>query len=205
MPTVSFDTDGAAAIDDIVILGNSVVEEPAEPTKTGYTFGGWYSEDTFVTSYNFATLLQANKTIYAKFTINQYTATFLDDDSITELGSSTVDYLASAVAPEDPIREGYTFTGWDTDYSSMTEDITVTATYSINQYTITFDCQGGPGVNPITADYGTNVNLPNPPIWEGTSYSFGYWSLDPVVINPIFFWIDMPAENITLYAIWFDQ
>lgn len=66
--TVSFDTDGGTAIPDQQVRTGATVEKPADPTKTGYTFDGWYEEDTFTTEFNFASPVSVDTTIYAKFT-----------------------------------------------------------------------------------------------------------------------------------------
>ena len=66
--TVSFDTDGGTAIADQSVRSGAKATEPTAPTKSGYTFGGWYAEDTFTAEYDFTTPITADTTIYAKFT-----------------------------------------------------------------------------------------------------------------------------------------
>jgi uncharacterized repeat protein (TIGR02543 family) len=139
---------------------------PADPERVGYTFTGWDMDFSSMT---------ADITVTATYTINQYTATFKNYDEET-LGTSTVDYLTSAVAPADPERVGYTFTGWDTDYSSMTGDITVTATYSINQYTATFKDYDGETLGTSTVNYLTSAVAPADPERDG--YTFTGWDTD---------------------------
>lgn len=65
--TVSFDTDGGTAIPDQTVRSGATAEEPADPTKTGYDFKGWYKEDTFTTAFDFSTAITADTTVYAKF------------------------------------------------------------------------------------------------------------------------------------------
>ena len=86
-----------------------------------YTFTDWSPEVDVVTG-------TAN--YYAQFseTLRQYEVTFLDWDAIV-LKQELVDYGASATAPDNPIREGYDFVGWNTDYSYIISDLTVTAQY----------------------------------------------------------------------------
>ena len=68
--TVSFDTDGGTAIADQSVRDGNLATKPADPTKDGYTFGGWYKEDTFTTAFDFDTdTITADTTIYAKFTV----------------------------------------------------------------------------------------------------------------------------------------
>jgi len=65
--TVSFDTDGGTAIADQTVRVGAKAEKPADPTKSGYTFAGWYKEDTFTTVFDFDDAITADTTIYAKF------------------------------------------------------------------------------------------------------------------------------------------
>ncbi len=97
----------------------SVATAPADPEREGYTFTGWDKEFSSVT---------ANLTVTAQYKINRYAVTFVDWDEAI-LKKDSVDYGSAATAPADPTREGYTFTGWDKDFSNVTTDLTVTALY----------------------------------------------------------------------------
>lgn len=65
--TVSFDTDGGTAIADQTVRVGAKAEKPADPTKSGYTFAGWYKEDTFTTVFDFNDAITEDTTVYAKF------------------------------------------------------------------------------------------------------------------------------------------
>lgn len=67
--TVSFDTDGGTAIADQSVRVGAKAEKPADPTKSGYTFAGWYKEDTFTTTFNFNDAITEDTTVYAKFDV----------------------------------------------------------------------------------------------------------------------------------------
>ena len=111
-----------------VVDWHSAATAPDDPTREGYTFSGWNKAFDDVTT---------DLTVKAQYTINQFTVIFLDwDDS--ELKQETVDWQGAATAPSDPTREGYTFTGWDKWFANVTSDLTVTAQYTINQYSVTF-------------------------------------------------------------------
>ena len=116
---VSFlDWDNSVLKQDSVDYG-SAATAPADPTREGYTFIGWDKEFSNVT---------ANLTVTAQYKINRYEVLFLDwDESV--LKKDSVDHGAAATAPADPTREGYTFTGWDKEFSHVTEDMTITALY----------------------------------------------------------------------------
>ena len=75
-----------------------------------------------------------NLTLYAQWSVKTYTVNFVDYDGTT-LSSQTIEHGSSAVAPADPQRTGYTFTGWNADFSSVTSDLTITAVYEENKPT----------------------------------------------------------------------
>ena len=136
-----------------------------------------------------------NITITAQWKINQYTITF-DTAGGSEIAPITQNYGTAITAPANPTREGYTFMGWDKEIPQTmpAENITITAQWKINQYTITFDTAGGSEVAPITQDYGTAITAPANPTREG--YAFNGW--DKEIPQT------MPAENITITAQWKD-
>jgi uncharacterized repeat protein (TIGR02543 family) len=178
--TITFDTDGGSGIDPITADYGTEVTAPAEPTKTGYTFAGWDNDIP-------TTMPAENVTITAKWTINQYTITF-NTDGGSSIAPITVDYGAAIIAPADPTKEGYTFVGWEPALPTTmpAEDVTITAKWTINQYTITFDTDGGSGIDPITADYGTEVTAPAEPTKTGYTYKalFSCYCLLPSPLSP---------------------
>ena len=103
-----------------------------------------------------------------------------------------------AIEPDVPSRQGYQFTDWylgDTKYdfdTAVTGDMTLTAKWTANSYTIAFDTAGGSEIAPITQDYGTAITVPADPTRKG--YTFKGW--DKEIPET------MPAENITVKAQW---
>ena len=126
-------------------------------TYTGHTFKGWYDNENLtgspVTAIGGAET--GNKEYWAKWEINQYTITF-DTNGGSEIAPITQDYGTEITAPDNPTRKGYTFKGWDKEIPETmpAENITVKAQWEINQYTITFDTNGGSEIAPITQDCG---------------------------------------------------
>ena len=166
-------------------------------TRTGYTQIGWATVDGGEKIYGFDDVYTQNEalTLFPVWNTNKYTITF-DTAGGSEIAPITQDYGTNITAPADPTREGYTFIGWDREVPETmpAENMTVTAQWEINQYTITFDTAGGSEIAPITQNYGTNITAPADPTREG--YTFIGWDTEIPTT--------MPAENITLKARWKD-
>ena len=188
--------DGDSEYAKQVLPSGTLATRPDAPAATpGYTFGGWNKADG--TAWDYASdKVTDNITLYAKWAANTYTITF-DTAGGSEIAPITQEYGTVITAPEAPTREGYTFIGWDKEIPTTmpTENMTVTAQWEINQYTITFDTAGGSEIAPITQDYGTAITAPADPTREG--YTFIGWDKEIPTT--------MPAENITLKARWKDS
>ena len=187
--------DGDSEYAKQVLPSGTLATRPDAPAATpGCTFGGWNKADG--TAWDYASdKVTDNITLYAKWAANTYTITF-DTAGGSEIATITQDYGTVITAPEAPTREGYTFTGWDREIPTTmpAENMTVTAQWKINRYTITFDTAGGSEIAPITQDYGTAITAPADPTREG--YTFIGWDKEIPTT--------MPAENITLKAKWKD-
>ena len=186
--TIAFDTNGGSEIASITQDYGTEITAPDNPTRKGYTFKGWDKEIP-------ETMPAENITVKAQWEINQYTIAF-DTNGGSEIASITQDYGTEITAPDNPTRKGYTFKGWDKEIPETmpAENITVKAQWEINQYTITFDTNGGSEIAPITQDYGTAITAPDNPTRKG--YTFKGW--DKEIPET------MPAENITITARWKD-
>ena len=184
--TITFDTNGGSEIAPITQDYGTEITAPDNPTRKGYTFKGWDKEIP-------ETMPAENITVKAQWEINQYTITF-DTNGGSEIAPITQDYGTEITAPDNPTRKGYTFKGWDKEIPETmpAENITVKAQWEINQYTITFDTNGGSEIAPITQDYGTEITAPDNPTRKG--YTFKGW--DKEIPET------MPAENITVKAQW---
>ena len=164
-------------------------------TRTGHTQVGWATVDGGENLYGLDAVYTQNEalTLYPVWNTNKYTITF-DTNGGSEIAPITQDYGTQITAPADPTREGYTFIGWDKAIPATmpAENVTVTAQWEINRYTVTFDTAGGSEIAPITQDYGTAIAAPADPTREG--YTFIGW--DKAIPAT------MPAENVTVTAQW---
>ena len=122
-----------------------------------------------------------------------YTLTF-DTNGGSAIAPITQDYGTAITAPADPTKTGYTFAGWTPAIPATmpAENMTIKAKWTMNQYTLTFDTNGGSTIAPITQDYGTAITAPADP--TKTGYTFAGWT--PAIPTT------MPAENLTVTAQW---
>lgn len=129
---VTFDSNGGSDVNSVTVDYGSIISKPTEPIKAGCNFGGWYKEEDLKNMWDFdSDTISAQITLYAKWNIKTFTINFKDYDG-TIIKTETVNYGSSAATPKNPSRSGYSFTGWDKDFSNITSDLNVTATYSNN-------------------------------------------------------------------------
>ena len=147
-------------------------------TYTGHTFVGWYDNENLTGSPIAAIggTETGNKEYWAKWEINQYTITF-DTAGGSVVTPITQNYGTATTAPADPTKTGYTFAGWDRAIPATmpAENLTITAQWTVNQYTIAYDLAGGTAEgNPDTYTIETGAfTLKNP---TKSGYTFTGWS-----------------------------
>ena len=163
------DSDGETVLSEQQVAHGQAATPPTPPTHMGYDFIGWDTDYTCIVGDVDITA------VYAESPLPQFTVTFVDWDG-TVLKTELVKQGFGAQAPEDPTREGYTFTGWDKDFSVITEDITVTALYTVNTYTVNFFDWNGEIISTQSVEYGKSAQAPENPIREG--YTFTGWDKD---------------------------
>ena len=187
--TVTFLSDGESAAPS-QIRANTPADQPADPTKEGYTFIGWYKGEE---KWNFADAVAEALTLTAKWTANRYTITF-DTAGGSEVAPITQDYGTTITPPAAPPRTGYTFAGWDREIPTTMPagDMAITARWTVNQYTITFKPENGGQDIVIKQDYGTAITAPANP--TKTGYTFAGWNKTIPTT--------MPAGDMTITARW---
>lgn len=128
--TVTFQSEGGSEVAS-QIRANTPAARPADPTKEGYTFIGWYNGES---EWDFETPVTAVLTLTAKWQINRYTITF-DTAGGSEVPSITQDYGTAITAPANPTKTGYTFAGWDKTIPTTMPagDMTITARWTENR------------------------------------------------------------------------
>ena len=197
--TITFDTNGGSAINPITQDYNTAITAPADPTRKGYTFAGWNPALP-------TTMPAGDMTVTAQWEIVTYTITYNLDGGELPSGQSnpgTYTVETPTFMLNNPIKTGYTFDGWyDNEGLTGTPVTTIDkgstgvkvlyAKWTVNQYTINFDTNGGSAINPITQDYNTAITAPADPTRKG--YTFAGWN--PALPTT------MPAGDMTVTAQW---
>lgn len=162
---------------------NAVVEVPADPEKKGHTFLGWDNEIP-------AVMPSQNVTINAKFVVDTFSFTTIVLDEQKEV-RYTFDAVVST--PAEPTREGYTFTGWSESIPTNMPDsnVTVTAEWAINQYSVAFVVDGET-VQTDIYNYGDKVEEIS--VGDKEGYTFNGWDAEIPT--------EMPAENLVFNVVW---
>jgi len=145
---------------------------PTAPRRMGYAFDEWVLTGDNPAYPDSLTHVKENINAVASYIRNGYTVTFVDYDG-SVIGTDGVLYGQNAEAPVPPTREGYTFIGWDREFNPVTGNITVTAQYEINQYTVRFLDYDGTVIDTQTVDYNTAATAPADPTRDG--YTFTGW------------------------------
>ena len=208
--TITFDSNGGNNINSITQDYDTTVNESAEPTRGGYTFGGWYSDDELTITYSFTAITAEDIILYAKWTINQYTITF-DSNEGASILSITQDYDTTVNGTTESTRGGYTFGGWYSDeeltitYTFTTmpaEDITLYAKWDTITYDITYQLGGGiNGNNPDIYTAETNTIILN--VLTKENYTFEGWFNNAEFTGDAVTEITLGSTgDMTLYAKW---
>ncbi len=205
--TINFDSLGGTPVDNLTAEYQTVISKPADPSRLGYSFDGWYLDSNYMTEYEFNLMGSQNIVLYAKWIINTYTINF-DSNGGTSVNSITELYQNSIFEPEDPTKENYDFDGWFTDenftlrYGFLEmgyENITLYAKWIPHEFTITFVTNNNQNIDQIVAGYQTIIEEPETPVKQG--YDFNGWYLDQEFLQQYEF-DTMENQNITLYASW---
>ena len=226
--TLTFETNGGSAINPVTVRHGNAVARPADPTKDKYTFIGWYADPEFTEEYDFATVLEADKTIYAKF---ELTSTPIGDiyvrydvlhikqlpDGSYDLANAEVEHLrALKDSTVTAVAKNYSATHHF--FNSKLGKLTGTAIqpymgadgkpvytilsvyYDLDEHTLTFDTLGGSRVAPVTVRHGLTVAKPADPVYGG--FLFDGWYTDKT-FRTLYNFASPLTTDTTVYAKWF--
>jgi len=203
---VTIDLNNGEAPTQVTAAHDSLfTPEPA--SNPGHTFDGWFSDLTRASPYNFPITVNGEFTIYAQWTINQYTVKF-EPGNDTVATTATANYNTSLGAPAAPARLHYSFSGWFTAADGGTQvpfpylvqdDATLYAQWEVDTHTVTFDLEDGTTPTTQTHDYGSSIGAPTAPTRIG--YTFAGWFTDATDGTHITFPYTV-AGDATLHAQW---
>ncbi|MGO4373104.1 InlB B-repeat-containing protein, partial [Paenibacillus sp. MCAF20] len=209
--TVSFNSNGGSAVNAQTVGYGFQASEPAEPTKDNLVFAGWYSDSNLTSAYDFASQVTADFTLYAKW-LRSYTLSFNSNEG-SEVADQKVNEGDKATAPSAPTKEGFVFSGWysDSDLTSaydletktVTANLTLYAKWTIapkNNYTVSFNSNGGTAVAELTVVEGAVAAAPGAPTLIG--HTFEGWYSDSNLTSRFSFSTTPITANLTLYAKW---
>ena len=186
--TVSFDSNGGSAVASQSVRYGSKATQPANPTRAGHTFQGWYTARSGGSKYDFGTAVTGDVTLYAHWSVNSYTLTFDGNGGKPSEASRTVAYGGQYGSLPTATRTGYAFQGWYTARDGGTKvspsttmgaaDTTLYARWSVNSYTVSFDSDGGSNVPAQKVRYGSKASRPAYPTRAGHTFQGWYTSRD---------------------------
>lgn len=220
---VTFESNGGSDVDSQKIKPNGTVKKPANPTKSGFIFDGWYSDEDLTEPYDFKSAVKSDLTLYAGWKktggeepADEYTVTF-DSKGGSKVESVKVAAGETVEEPEEPTREHYIFDGWFIDEALQTEfdfvndivesDITLYAKWrpddsgDVTFHKVTFESNGGTAIAEQDVIDGDKVIQPVNPTKEG--YTFDAWYTEAACTNKYDF-EKAVTDNFTLYANWIE-
>ncbi|HBZ6481687.1 TPA: InlB B-repeat-containing protein [Listeria monocytogenes] len=203
---VTFNIDGNTS-EVKTVTEEDLIPEPANPTKQGYTFDGWYDAETGGTKWDFTTgQMPANDfMLYAHFSVNSYQVNFDIDGAVM---NEAVVYDTLLNEPTAPTKQGYTFDGWydaetggnKWDFKTMkmpANDVTLYAHFTVSSYQVNFDIDGAVTNEAIV--YDTLLNEPATPTKQGYTFD-GWYDAETGGNKWDFKTMKIPANDVTLYA-----
>jgi uncharacterized repeat protein (TIGR02543 family) len=219
--------EGAELVDPITDAGNVLTAEqvfaPLRLTEgakipklpalklSGKAFGGWYTDNTFNTLWNFDTPITGDMSLYAKWGLPVYTVSFVPDGGTPAPNPQTLMSGTQVVEPSPMTNTGYVFDDWykDAAYANIwnftadtvTADMALYAKWHPIVYTVKFEANGGEPA-PVDQNITYDGKAVMPPAMSNSPYGFVDWFKDAAYTNIWNFADDTVTDNITLYAKW---
>lgn len=207
--TVAFNSQGGSYIPPLSVEYGETAAKPANPTRTNYTFDGWYRSLEYTFEWDFDTdAVKSDITLYAKW-VQFYAVTF-DSEGGTPISQQFIKENNKAVKPPvDPIRNNFIFGGWYQDAARtiawnfesdvVALDMTLYAKW-VQNHTVTFNSLGGSSVAPQNVAHDDKAARPDAPFRSG--WSLAGWYLDTDFNDEWRFENDAVISDMILYAKW---
>ena len=198
--TVTYMVDGE--VFETVTVTNAHQSDPGfTPSKSGYTFDGWYTDTALRTPFDFEAYAANNErgdiVVYGKWEVNTYTATFMVGGNIIEEMRFDADDMY-VDEPDVPQRTGYTGE-WE-DYEIKAEDLTINVVYTPITYNITYEnTLGAVNTNPATYNIESAITLSD---ITSLGYTFEGWYTDETFEEQVDFISEGSLGDLELFAKW---
>ncbi|QMV43551.1 InlB B-repeat-containing protein [Cohnella cholangitidis] len=196
---VNFQTNGGSSVGYQMVEFGQKVTMPSEPTKTGYTFAGWYTDGGLLTPFSFETPMgAATMTLYAKWTTNSYPVSYNGNGqtggTVPPAGSHAYNTSVTVQGNAGGLfKTGYTFAGWNTaadgsgtpyveaqTFTIGAGGVVLYAIWTVNSYTVSYDSNasdGGSAPSGMSGNYNTSITLPgNVGNLEKIGHTFAGWN-----------------------------
>ena len=213
--SVSFDSKGGSSVSSQVVISGSYAMKPADPTRSGYQFDGWYMDENYNYAYSFSSTVTRNLLLYAKWKKEEpqtYIVIF-EENGGTTISNQTVVSGELVERPTAPTRKGFVFAGWYSDpnlYNRYDFSRPVTSNFSLYakwekesksviKYTVRFNSNGGSSVAAQKVKKNQTVTKPKNPTKSG--YVFKGWYTSAAFKTKYSF-NSKVTRNLTLYAKW---
>lgn len=209
---VYFNTNGGNEMGAQNAEYNTLLTEPGQPTREGYSFKGWFKDPGFAYSWNFESdRIIGVTTLYAKWEINTYLVHFDPQGGSDTFSPITVEYGSNIEEPTpSPTRSYYVFGGWFKDIAcitpwiftedTITGNTTLYGKWDATALVVTFDSLGGSLIETQNADYDAFVIKPDDP--QKVGFTFKGWYQDSACNTVWTFASDRVKADLTLYAKW---
>ena len=228
--TITFESNGGSQVQSQTVKYDAAAQQPVDPTREGYDFGGWFTDAGFAagSEFDFKTKVKADTTLYAKWAIKKFTvkyeANFNGDSSVANMPEvlQGVEWNTAVIDPtptdaQKPTRTGYTFTGWFADAEAktpfdfaatpITADTVIYAGWTLNRYTVRFDASAGEDAvtgmpSDLSVSHGDVLTLPaQTPQREGYEFA-GWYTTGDFVEGSRYDFSAKVTGDVTLYAKW---
>jgi uncharacterized repeat protein (TIGR02543 family) len=206
--SITFNSNGGSAVSIINQDFESAVSAPLNPTREGYTFDGWFSNEELTEAFVFNTMPLNGKTLYAKWTPNTYTIELNTNGSPT-LNPITKVYDEDINIPK-PSRVGYTFNGWFEDNqtflvpfteTTMKSSKTLYAKWTLNTFNITYTLNGGDNNALNVSTYSIETNTVNLLAPTKVGHTFiGWFENSAFTGTPVTSIQSNRLENVSVFA-----
>ncbi len=205
---INFDSNGGSSVKRQVIEKNSLALRPTNPTRNGYQFTGWYTDITLTTLFDFSQKVINSVTLYAGWEPVKNIIKF-ETNGGSRISDGVFTTGEEMVLPADPIKEGYSFSGWYVDkeltvkYSIdiVSSSFTLYAGWIASSCTVVFEENGGSEIGDLVVSYDNKVVEPKAPTRYG--YILEGWYLDREFTQKYDF-DSLVKGNLTLYANWIE-